>query len=50
MNNKGSEIETRQERREKKLQKKRERIRKHGKNLAQIYMEAILKRLRERGR
>ena len=46
MNNKGSEIETRQERREKKLKKKRERIPKHGKNLARIYMEAILKRLK----
>jgi len=48
MNNKGSEIETRQERREKKLKKKRERIPKHSKNLARIYMEAILKRLRRR--
>jgi hypothetical protein len=39
-------IETRQERREKKLKKKRERIQKHGKNLAKIYMDAILKRLK----
>jgi len=39
-------IETRQERREKKLQKKRERIPKHGRSLAKIYMDAILKRLR----
>jgi len=38
--------ETRQERREKKLQKKRERMAKHGKNLARIYMDAIMKRLR----
>ena len=38
--------ETRQERREKKLRKKREQVQKHGKNLARIYMEAILKRLR----
>jgi hypothetical protein len=38
--------ETRQERREKKLKKKRERIPKHGKNLARLYMDAILKRLR----
>jgi hypothetical protein len=37
---------TRQERREKKLKKKRERIPKHGKNLARVYMDAILKRLR----
>jgi hypothetical protein len=42
-------VETRQERREKKLQKKRERMPKHSKNLARIYMDAILKRLR-RGR
>ena len=43
MNN---EIETKQERREKKLKKKKERIAKHGKNLARIYIDAILKRLR----
>ncbi len=48
MNNKGSGIETRQERREKKLKKKRERIPKHGKNLARIYLDAILKRLKRR--
>ena len=36
--------ETRQERRAKKLRKRRERVKKHGKSLAQIYMEAILKR------
>jgi hypothetical protein len=41
--------ETRQERREKKLKKKRERVPKHGRNLARVYMEAILKRLRGRG-
>ena len=41
-----SDIETRQERREQKLKKKRERMPKHGKNLARIYMEAIIKRLR----
>ncbi len=40
--------ETRQERRERKLKKKRERIPKHSKNLARIYMEAILKRLKRR--
>ena len=44
MNNK--RVETKQERREKKLKKKRERIPKHGKNLARIYMDAILKRLK----
>ena len=42
--------ETRQERREKKLKKKRERMPKHGKNLARIYVEAVLKRLRGRGK
>jgi hypothetical protein len=38
--------ETRQERREKKLRKKQERITKHGKNLAQIYRDAVEKRLK----
>jgi hypothetical protein len=38
--------ETRQERREKKLKKKRERVRQHGKNLAKIYRDAIMKRLK----
>ena len=41
-----SDIETRQERREKKLKKKRERMPKHGKNLAKVYIDAIMKRLR----
>ncbi len=40
------ELKTRQERREKKLKKKRERMSKHGKNLARVYMEAVIKRLR----
>ena len=40
--------ETRQERRAQKLKKKRERIPKHGKNLARVYVEAVLKRLRRR--
>jgi len=38
--------DTRQERRAEKLRKKQERMKKHGKNLARIYMDAILKRLR----
>jgi len=38
--------ETKQERREKKLKKKRQRIAKHGKNLAKVYMDAIMKRLK----
>jgi len=37
--------ETRQERRERKLDKKREQIKKHGRNLAHIYKEAILKQI-----
>ena len=41
-------IETRQERREKRFIKKRERMTKHGKNLARIYVEAIIKRLKHR--
>lgn len=39
-------IETKQERRERKLKKKRERMSKHGKGLAKIYRDAILKRLK----
>ncbi len=39
---------TKQERREEKLRKKREQMKKHGKNLAKIYMDAILKRLRRK--
>jgi len=46
--NDDARIETKQERREKKLKKKRERIQKHGRNLARIYMDAILKRLKRR--
>ena len=37
--------ETRQVRREAKLRKKRERMQKHGKNLAKVYTDAIMKRL-----
>ncbi len=40
------EMKTRQERREQKQRKKRARIPKHGKNLARVYVDAILKRLR----
>ena len=39
-------IETRQERRSRKLRKKKERMKKHGKNLSTIYMNAVRKRLR----
>jgi hypothetical protein len=41
-----NEAETKQERRDKKLKKKRERMPKHGKSLARVYMDAIMKRLR----
>ena len=44
------EIGTRQERREQKMRKKRARVKKHGKNLARVYVDAILKRLRGRGK
>jgi hypothetical protein len=37
---------TRQERREERLRKKREKMPKHGKSLARVYRDAILKRLR----
>ncbi len=37
-------LETRQERREKKLRKKRERIPQHGKSLGKVYTEAVRKR------
>jgi hypothetical protein len=50
MSNESADKETKQERREKKLKKKRERIPQHGKNLARIYMDAILKRLRGKGK
>lgn len=39
---------TRQERREHRLRKRRERIRKHGRSLAATYRDAILKRLRRK--
>ena len=41
-----NDAETRQERREKKLKKKRERMLQHGRSLVKIYKEAILKRLK----
>ena len=48
MNN-NEDMKTRQERRQKRLEKKKERIPKHGKNLVKIYRDAILKRLRGKG-
>ena len=46
MNNEQVDEETRQERREKKLKKKQERIPQHGRGLARIYKDVILKRLK----
>lgn len=46
----GNNHETRQERREKKLKKKQERIVKHGKTLGQMYRDAVEKRLKEKKR
>jgi hypothetical protein len=40
------EIETRQERRGKRAAKRKESMLKHGKNLAKVYKDAIMKRLR----
>lgn len=45
MNN-DEDMETRQERRHKRLEKKKERMPKHGKNLIKVYRDAILKRLK----
>ena len=42
------EGETKQERRERRLQKKRNRIPQHGKSLARVYRDALLKRLRKK--
>jgi hypothetical protein len=42
--------ETRQERRARKLRKKKERIKQHGKGLAQMYRDAIEKRRKEKGK
>jgi len=48
MNNEPVDEETRQERREKRLNKKRERMPQHGRSLAKIYLDAIRKRLKRR--
>jgi hypothetical protein len=40
------EVETKQERREKKLKKKQEKVPQHGRSLAKIYKDAIMKRLK----
>ena len=46
MSNDSEDTETRQERREKRAETRKEGIPKHGKNLAKVYRDAILKRLR----
>ncbi|MFC1952022.1 hypothetical protein ACFLV8_00085 [Chloroflexota bacterium] len=46
MTNEPVDEETRQERREKKLRKKREQMIQHGKNLASTYRDVIIKRLK----
>ena len=46
MNNEPVDEETRQERREKRLKKKQERMPQHGRSLAKIYKDVILKRLK----
>ena len=43
---KGENIETRQERRERKLLKKRERTQEHGKGIIRVYKDAIMKRFK----
>jgi hypothetical protein len=48
MNSEPVDTETKQERREKKLKKKRERMPQHGRSLAKMYKDAILKRLKRR--
>ncbi len=50
MNNEPQDIETRQERREKKPKKQRERIQQHRKGLARVYMDAVMKRLKRQGK
>ena len=46
MSSEPPDSETRQERRARKLRRKRERMPKHGKNLARVYLDAVLKRLK----
>ena len=41
------EEETKQERREKRKRKKKEKMTQHGKGIAKIYEDAVLKRVKE---
>ena len=45
MSERPDEIQTRQERREKRLEKKKEKMPQHGRGLSRVYKEAILKRI-----
>jgi len=45
-----SNMDTRQERREQKLRKKRYKIMQHGRGLIKIYRDAVVKRLKKRGK
>jgi len=47
MDRKEKEIITRQQRREERLRKKKESMSKHGKELAQIYKDSALKKLKD---
>jgi len=49
-NDQSGTAETRQDRREKKLRKKRERVPKHGRSLAEMYRRVIFKRLKGGGK
>jgi hypothetical protein len=42
--------ETKQERREKKLQKKRDKMQQHGRSLVRVYKDAVLKRAKQVGK
>jgi hypothetical protein len=44
----GESIETRQERRAKKLQKKKERMQQRGKGLIKTYADAVMKRVKKK--
>jgi hypothetical protein len=47
MSERTEEVETRQERREKRLERKKEKIPQHGRGLGRLYKEAILKRINQ---
>ncbi len=48
MSQESSDFESRQERREKRLQKKREKMAQHGRAMAELYRWVILKRARKK--